>query len=248
MRTVTIEGIALQQITSGEQDCRVLVFTREYGLIWVLARGIRKINSKRRNLVSPLVKSSLQLYQNRYGFQLQQGQMSYAPVNIYQDILALTRTIEVVEILSKILPLHLPEQQIYDMLALLLCRVNEDPKRSHHYFLVFKCKLLQLLGFAPQLSGCSICNESKIQDMYLAMEDGTLFCRACQKEANSQLFLPAAFLQLWQSLASNKGSNFLDIEQEESIWAALNEKVNIYLQYILESNIKSSKIIKMLER
>ncbi|MEI7885647.1 MAG: DNA repair protein RecO [Clostridia bacterium] len=248
MKTVIIEGIALQQYASGEQDRRVLVFTREYGVLWILARGIRKINSKRRNLVSPLVKSSLQLYQNRFGFHLQQGEIIYAPVNIYQDVLALTRTIELVEILSKILPENLPEPQVFDLLDLLLHRVDEKTKESYRYFLVFKCKLLQLLGFAPQLDCCTLCGSKKMQDMYLVMENGALLCVDCQQKQKYLLFLPATFLHLWQSLANNTGSDFLRLEHDESIWNALNEKVNIYFQYILESNIQSSKIIKMMER
>lgn len=62
MRTYTVQGIILKRKNIGEADRILTVFTKEQGKMRILAKGVRKISSKRASHIEPLNIVILTLY------------------------------------------------------------------------------------------------------------------------------------------------------------------------------------------
>ncbi len=114
-RTYKTEGIIIKRINYGEADKILTVFTREHGKVAVLAKGIRKLTSRK--------KGNLELF-NRSLLYIARGKAL--------DIIAETEIIDffpqnevgfeklgkiyyLAEVIDRLVPEKVPERKIYEM-------------------------------------------------------------------------------------------------------------------------------------
>lgn len=147
MRYLKDSGFVVKRTNFGEHDRYVTFFTRNNGKIEVLAKGVRKITSKRL--------SHLELM-NNLRFQAVKGAKNYvlAEVEMISSYDSLRRSLQnckqlffISELIENLCPINQTNESVYLLLNDTLKTFLEDKNFSESLRIKFQTKLLSLLGY-----------------------------------------------------------------------------------------------------
>jgi len=155
-RTYRTEGIILKRVNFGEADRILTVLTKHQGKIHCLAKGVRKLTSRKA--------ASLELFNLAVIF-LAKGKsldivteakiIKSFPV-VRQSLGKIAAGYQVCEVVDKLTPLEQKDEEVYFLLTKALEEIDQHrftPRR----LLRFKIELLGLTGFgAPQKSSLAV--------------------------------------------------------------------------------------------
>ena len=178
-RDLNLRGIILKKIPYQETSLILDVFTEKLGTVSVMAKGVRKANSKTTGLLEILNELDLQLYKNPssewyifknadlikahlYETKFQTGVLMQAAAEIYKQL--------VLEQNESI--------QLYDILKQYLLYIKEVPKNGIAIFWRFLLKLFRLIGIEYNVKRCIECDLENRLAAYYPQRHGFI-CEEC---------------------------------------------------------------------
>ncbi len=222
-----VKGIVLNTTDYKENDKILTILTFGSGKIQVLARGVRKSNSKFKAFCQPFCFAE---------FELVKGNINYilTGVNCIDTFFDLTidydkffYAIGVVELLDKICV----ENQDYDNLIIKaiscikdICYSNSSPKLLICKFIVY---LLSIEGFNFITTNCSICNKKLTNKKYLNLSNGELVCNECSN--NNCIELENSIFSTLKILYENDYEKLHTVKIPSSV---LNKTLDLLLKNI----------------
>lgn len=144
MPSLTVEGIILKRSNFGEADRMITVLTKNLGKISVVARGVRKITSRRAGNVELLNLVKMGLFKGK-GYTLTEAQSIETFPRIKSRLAVSAGGFHILELANKFLPENDPNFQIYDLVVLTLKTFERNPRQL--ILRAFEIKFLNLLGF-----------------------------------------------------------------------------------------------------
>lgn len=154
MHSLKTEGIILKRSNFGEADRILTIFTKQLGKIKVLAKGVRKITSRRGSNVEVFNFSQVSLYQSKKFLILTEAQT----INSYPEIRKSLKIIGLAYHLSEIVDALTGESQehpeVFDSLVEIFSKLNnvKNLSGSEKQTLIkdFEIDLLHSLGFVSK--------------------------------------------------------------------------------------------------
>ena len=144
MPSLTVEGLILKRANFGEADRMLTILTKTQGKISVIARGVRKITSRRAGNVELLNLVKLGLFQAK-GFTLTEAESIETFPRIKSNLAISTAAFHILELSNKLLPENDPNFRAYDLIVLTLKKLEQTPRQL--LLRAFEIKFLDLLGF-----------------------------------------------------------------------------------------------------
>lgn len=145
MHGVKTEGIVLKRRDLGEADRILTVFTKKLGKISVLAKGVRRITSRRAGNVELLNRVLVYLHQSKNFLILTEA----AALDTYQklkaDLTLATYSFHIVELVDKMTAENQENKIVYEHLVEVLKRLERNPRQI--LVRAFEAKILSNLGF-----------------------------------------------------------------------------------------------------
>ena len=155
MPTYTDEGIVLRRIDYGESDRILTVLTLEHGKIGVIARGVRKSQSRLASRTDLFTRSRMQLARGRGELDVLTQAESVAATPVRSDARRAAYASLCAELSDRVLESHHAEPEIYALVAAALSACA-DPERDPRAAIVwFARRMVDRLGYAPQLLDCA---------------------------------------------------------------------------------------------
>lgn len=153
------KGVFLKEEIRSENDLFFSVYTKQFGKVEVLAKGIRKINSKLRASAQVLYLSEIEFIEGRYYKTLTDAILIDKFLGLEQDDRLLETGFRIVQTLDVLVNFEEPDLRIWQLLLKTLNSLNQlgDPSQSKsldwrtHYLLFFWI-LVSLLGYQPPFS------------------------------------------------------------------------------------------------
>lgn len=187
------EGIILKSVNWKEQSKIITIFTDNAGMQSIIDRGGRSLKTKRGRMMT------FARLEIAY-FKSDKSGMAYLveaePLETFQfekegTLGRLTFASAALEILYDLLPKDEPQDLLYNLTISYFRLIDSKPKVSIiPLFLCFFLRLLSLLGYRPNFSGCIACGSEKekteisgsngIQFFLFSPERGGLVCSSCQ--------------------------------------------------------------------
>ena len=161
MSTVTTAAVLLRAHPYSESSRVLRFYTRELGLVGVMARGVRKGASKGRGspgtfgegIAAIVVRESREL----------QNLRDFTPVKTRFGLAGDFQRLAGASIAAELVLRHAgqePHAELYDALSTGLDRIEAAPAAEvHGEILAVGWKMVDALGFAPELSVCTACGE-----------------------------------------------------------------------------------------
>lgn len=178
-RSIRVEAIVLSHSDWGEADRLLGLYTREMGKLRSIAKGVRKPRSRKAGHLEPFTRVSLLLAKGRDMWIVTQADTVNAHLCLREDLERVGYAAYAVELLDRFTYEEGENPGLYRLLSETLARLDTepDPQLPIHYY---EMRLLDLLGFRPQLLTCNACGEEiHPVDQYFSASLGSVLCPRC---------------------------------------------------------------------
>ncbi len=243
-RTVRTEAIVLRHKDLGEADRILWLYTPKMGKVRALAKGIRKIRSRKAGHLEPFTRVNLMLARGRDFLIVTQAETLEAFSNLREDLIHIGYAAYVIELLDRFTYDEDDNQQLYRLLNETLSRIN-----SVEYLALpiryYEIHLLNLLGYRPQLFNCVRC-ESEIQaeDQYFSISQGGVLCPRCGPKVADASQISLNTLKYLRHFQRSPYSEIAHIHLSPELNRNLETLMQDYFRYFLERNLNTPTFIR----
>lgn len=145
MRSFKTEGVVLKRRDFGEADRILTVFTLQKGKISVVAKGVRRITSRRAGNVELLNRVSMYLYQGKGMPILTEAEGIENFSSLKENLKLSTVAFHIIELVDKLTAENQENRILYEHLVQVLKRMKKNPRQI--LIRAFEVKILSNLGF-----------------------------------------------------------------------------------------------------
>lgn len=240
------EGIIIKSFNLGEADRILTIYTRQYGKISAVAKGVRKSRSKLRGSTQTLTHAELVLYRGRSLDTITQCEAKEMFAGIREDLYRWAYATFMLELLDAMVPEGQPQAGVFVRLLLSLHLVEslEEPELGALFFAVH---LLQLLGYQPQLGGCAACGSSpKPNQMAISGTYGGILCSDCIPLDPYCFPVQGGEIAVWRKLLAIDARMLSRLKLSSKMQHDLLQVLKYYIQYHLERQLKSVSFLRHL--
>ena len=179
-RSFRVDAVVLRHSDYGEADRLLTLYTRQLGKTRAIAKGARKIASRKAGHIEPFTHVRLQLAKGRDTLIVTQADTVDAYLPLRDDLILTSQASYVLELLDRFTYEDETENSaIFRLLTDTLSRLASqlDPWLVIRYY---EIRLLDHLGFRPQLFECANCGrEVKPEDQFFSFSAGGVICPHC---------------------------------------------------------------------
>jgi len=246
-RSFRVEAVVLRHSDWGEADRLLTLFTREIGKVRVVAKGVRKLRSRKAGHLEPLTRVSLLLARGRDLLIVTQADTLATNSPLKEDLLLLGYASYVVELLDRFTFEEGENRPLYRLLADTLERLSAGNEPAY-VLRFYELRLLDLMGFRPQLLQCALCEtEILAQDQYFSSEHGGVLCPKCGIKTVSARPISMKALKYLRYYQRSSFSEAGRARIEAGVIREMEGIMQDYLTYLLERGLNTPAFIKRIK-
>jgi len=213
-------GVFLKKIDKGEADQLFTIYTRDYGRLEVVGKGIRKMTSKLRSQTRILSLSDIEFIQGKAGKTLTDSSIRDKFEKISADPGKTETAEKMARLLSKLVRGQERDEGSWNLLIETLLFLKQTSLREteavYHYFF---WNLAAGQGYRPQLDVCCFCKKKPAPGvLYFEPAEGGISCRACRPAAARDIQIDAGILRILKFFEKS------DLEAASRIKLTANQK------------------------
>lgn len=204
-------AIIMSKRDIGEYDRMYTAYTKESGKIRLIARGVRKPNSKLAGNIEPITEVELIIAKNRGRGQLTAAIPATNFMLVKTELVLLERVFYVFRVLAKMITEEEPDAKLYSLLTRYLMTLDKLPidektaMRADVLTAGFIYKLLGLAGYGIEAHKCVSCGAALGADgNYFSMSMGGTICASCQKRDAQKIRIGHAAIKAFRIMSKNK--------------------------------------------
>jgi len=241
------EAIVLNRRDFRETSLIANFYTREFGKISVILKGIREVPAKFASAVEPFSFNDIIFYKktNSSLHLVSQCDLKENFNAIRRDILRVGLASCLCELLDSVMPQEEENEEIFD-LALACLRQLEINSNPHKIATIFKIKILSLSGFKPHLDSCVACGQKINSQAKFSLSLGGLLCQKCLNKDLSARTIFRGTVATIMHIEKNDLENNLNLGMNPQIKRELESVLNSFLRFHLEKELKSQKVLNKL--
>jgi DNA repair protein RecO (recombination protein O) len=249
LRSFRVEAVVLRHADWGEADRILTLYTRERGKVRAIAKGARRIRSRKAGHLEPFTRVTLQLAKGRNLLIITQADTLDAYLALGVDLVKTGYASYLVELLDRFTYEEESENQaIFRLLTESLGRVSTeaDPWLAVRYYEVH---LLDLLGFRPHLFECVNCGEQiqPVNQFFSASACGVL-CPKCGARLPGAWNISMEALKVFRHIQRSPYADALRAHPYPETRSELEALLQRYLTYLLERGLNSPAFIRQIKK
>ncbi len=179
-RSFRAQSIVLRHSDWGEADRLLVLYTREQGKVRALAKGARKVTSRKAGHLQPFTYVTLQLAKGRDLLIITQAETMNAFLPLHDNLVKTGYAAYIIELLDR----FTYEEEggnptLFNLVVETLDRIEkeEDAWLPIRYY---EMRLLDHAGFRPQLFECANCGREILpEDQFFSFSAGGAICPRC---------------------------------------------------------------------
>ncbi len=191
MLTKTLKAIILNRFDFRENDTKVILYSREMGKLELIARGTKKLHSKLAGHLEPITLSQIMFVPGRNFNYIGSAKGENCFIGIKSNLNKVWLAGRVLSSFNKLIKEGQKDEDIFDFLFDFLNWLNIVRIKVSEEFVynIFILKLIQKLGYEPQLYKCSECNNNISSQSNFSFSKGGLVCPKCQQNLSAESIL-----------------------------------------------------------
>jgi len=234
-----VEAVVIAHKEYGEADRFVRIFSLESGKLNTLAKGVRKIKSRKAAHLEPFTHSALVLARGQIFWIITQAETIDSFPLIRDDLKRTADASYVLELIDKVAAEGQPEPSLYRLLLETLKRIDHAPD-TFNALRNFEIRFLDMSGFRPELLNCVACKKTiQPEDQYFSPLQGGILCPQCGPLDARAVFASKDTLRFLRHFQRSK---FQDIEKvivPENVRVEMQKILGIYLSAVMEGQLKT---------
>lgn len=248
VRSQRVEAIVLRHTDWGEADRMLWLFTREIGKVQVVAKGIRKPRSRKAGHLEPFTRVELQLAHGRDLLIVTQAEAKDAYLALREDLVRVGYASYIIELLDRFTYEEGENISLYRLLTETLGRLDTEPQPA---FAVryYEVRLLDLVGFRPQLFHCVNCGEEiRAEDQYFSFEKGGVICPKCGPNEPGVRPVSMPALKILRHFQRSRYTEAQRARLSSMVDHELEDLMGYYLTYLLERGLNTPSFLRQVRR
>lgn len=256
MTNIKTEAIIIKQFDLGESDKIITTYTKDYGKIRAVARGVRKSKSPISGTVLPFNYNYMTFYQGRSMPRINQVKNIYSFTNLREDLNKMAYASYMAELVDKVGLENAPNQALFSLLLSNFYQLGKSENDGLKYLdVIYNIKVLAVLGLNPELEHCVFCNRelSYYQKNIFNIEHGGLECQDCykshreEKELYRHIILGET-IQIIKKILSSGLKPLLNIKISDRAYQELEQVINRFIVYHLDIKLNSYEFLNMIKK
>lgn len=249
---VETEGVVLHGMNYRDTSKIVTVYTKKFGKVKVIAKGVRSQKNKFGSSLEPMTIASLVFYKKEHKdlHLVSKSEIANVLNNVQLNPDRIFTGLALIELVNMVMHDEEENAKVYELLVQSLKAVNQAEKNHLNVLLSFMVKLFGELGFGMNLGECSACqkrvDDLNVPHLFLRLSDGKITCSNCADaqhssgtKINSGMWKSLYFLQ--SSQIEKSAALTLPSATKNDIIATLES----YLRYHVEGS-RTLKSLSML--
>lgn len=241
---VKTEAIVLKSFDFRETSRIVTFYTRQYGKVKGVLKGIRKDPRKFGSSVDKFSLNDIVFYQYRNSdiHLVSQCDMKDYFFQVRQDYKKMTAASYMLELVDAIMPVEEKNEDIYELVLQYLASLQTaaDISKLVH---IFQIKTLLYSGFRPHLDTCVKCEKKVIGQSRFSMQMGGLVCDLCRPSGAETALVSKGTVASILHIEQCQWDQSLRLGLSEVIKKELKFVLNNFLVFHLEKNLRSARFI-----
>jgi len=248
---VRSEGVVLRTHALGDTSRIVTVYTRELGLLKMVAKGARKTPSRFGFSLEPLSRSRFVFYHKPdRDLHLLSSTDTLAPMGSrLADITRLAHAQAALELLDRLVWGEEPHPELFDLLVATLEADTVAPIEALPAITIaFELQVASLLGYRPRLDACAGCGRALSQERLFSPARGGLMCESCAATEPGLIKLSAdalAGLSLLLSRPVGEAGDYFEVKRSGEILRVVDAFLRHHFQRF--QGLRSLEVLRHLD-
>lgn len=238
-----IEGIVVSEVDYKESSKIINILTPEYGIIGVIARGTKRVNSILKSVATKMTYGYFHVKYSENGLStLIEVDVIDMFKNIKKDINLMSYAVYLLELADRVYK-HDESREVYDTLIASLKKIDE----GYDYKIIaniFELKMLDHLGIRPVVDECVNCG-SKHDIVTISSYKGGYLCKNC---AAGDVIVNIKTIKLLRMFYYVDISKITKLDVSEKIQNELSQFIYDYYDRYSGIYLKSREFLKNLEK
>jgi DNA repair protein RecO (recombination protein O) len=247
-RSFRVEAVVLRHSDYGEADRLLTLYTRQLGKTRAVAKGARKIASRKAGHIEPFTHVKLQLAKGRDMLILTQADTVDAYLPLREDLILTSHAAYVMELLDRFT--YEDESENAAIFRLLTETLSRLASKSEPWLVIrfYEMRLLDHLGFRPQLFECANCGRQiKAENQYFSFSAGGVICPRCGRGLPN---LHAISIEALKYLRHFQRSGYTEAQRAKPGLEVQQETETLmqgYFTYLLERELNTPGFLKKIK-
>ncbi len=237
------EAIVLSRFDFRETSLIVNFYTRDFGKLSGILKGIRQEPAKFASTLEPFSLNEIIFYKkiNTSLHLVSQCDMRNNFRLIRQNISRIGLASIMMELLQAVMPAEDKNEEVFELAkaCLIELEVNNNPDKI---MTIFKIKMLALSGFKPHFDSCVCCDARILGQAKFSLSLGGLLCGHCRGKDLSARSIFRGTVASILHIEKNEFRSNLNLGMNPQIKKELNVILNAFLNFHLERELKSQKV------
>jgi len=244
-RSFRASAVVVRHSDWGEADRLLVLYTREQGMIRAVAKGARKITSRKGGHLQPFTHVTIQLAQGRDLLIVTQVETVNAFLPLHDDLTKTGHAAYVVELLYRF---SYEEEGGNPTLFRLLTETLDRIEKEESAWLpvrYYEMRLLDAVGFRPQLFECANCGREILpEDQFFSFTAGGVIFPRCGQGLPNLMRISVETLKYLRHFQrssyreASRANPSLEIQKEAEVL------MQGYFTYLLERELNTPGFIK----
>lgn len=212
-------GFVLHKKDLSEADQLLMLYTKEYGRLEVLAKGIRKVSSKLRSGIEIFYLSEIEFIQGKSYKTLTDAVLIDNFSNLRSSLEGLLISQKISQIIKSLINDQGQDEKVWKLISETFHIMNGraiTPDRLSLIYHHFLWNFLSVLGYHPELYSCVACRKKMApEDIYFNMEEGGTICPQCAGKTGSSLKVKPDIIKVLRILMKKDWNTSLKLKIDD---------------------------------
>jgi DNA repair protein RecO (recombination protein O) len=153
------KSFILSKIDLGEADQIIFLYTKEFGKLEILAKGVRKITSKLKPAVELFCLSNIEFVQGKNYKTLTDASIINKFKNIKNDLVRFKVIYQISDLINDLIKSQEKDTRIWNLILKIFYVIDNKKvpaEKTPLLYYYFFWRLVSLLGYYPEISKCKI--------------------------------------------------------------------------------------------
>ena len=241
---IKAKGVVLGRTFVGEKDAIIKILTDSAGVVTASAKGVKSMKSKLASGCSLFSYSDFLLTESNGRYIVASASLSEGFYGLSSNIERLSYATYAAEVASSVSPSPEDAKEIIPLLLNTFYLFSNSQKNLRLIKCVFELRLLCLLGYTPELSGCVECGETE-ELCFFSPSEGGVVCRSCGNLPDTKIVTTDTLcaMRYVEDADNKKAFSFSLAKQNIDEFEALTEKM---LENIIGYKLHSLNYLKQI--
>ena len=238
-----VTGMVLSSMNVCEYDRRIVLLTKERGLISAFAKGARKPNSPLTGVTRSFVFGKFQLYEGRSSYTVKQANIQEYFENVICDLDNVYYGCYFAELAEYYAREGIDCSDMINLLYVALKALSKASIPKHLVRFVYEIRLVSINGECPDFFTCQGCQKEKIKFCVFSETMHGLYCNDCEEYAVNPVYLSESTVYALQYIVTAPLERLYTFTLSDQCLEELGKVASGVIQGAVDKEMKSTQML-----